>query len=465
MLLSPRYARQSGGLPPELARHRAAARLQVGFRNLLARRAAQQARRLLVDDELLRRLAAVISRTEWRSAETIQWRWRVAHRSEKFRERVAAGRVVRAMHRRRARIAQQMLEQQAKRQQIELRATIRLQAALRRRLAAKFAAQAAKTKAVGLLRQQWGTNREERAVGRVQRAWVASVARRREAEAEKQAETASCLSFGWRARARVGVARAALCGAHCTAPEALLLPPYRGRRRAAWVAQQARAHKLARTIQAATRYYWVSAGALRYDSVERRMAHLHGWPLRDLVEASALKRRGEFALVPAPPTTVGTRFGCALRRRRGAFWWRWMRWLAHLSTDGGPQLTALPAPSTARPQRQPPRSPSQPHDQLAALAALRGVEAARTGEDLVVASVQRRLIAAAHARVLAAQAAPPAPLPAPRQQLLGRSLPLHEIQPPPLQASLHRRRRCGNRRCSRSPSCPCPCHWLHRRPS
>ena len=346
-----------------------------------------------------------------------------------------------------------MLEQQAKRQQIELRATIRLQAALGVARRQSSPRKQRKRRRSGA-RQQWGTNREERAVGRVQRAWVASVARRREAEAEKQAETAKLLELRL-ARARASELRAR----HFAVLIAQHLKRYFSRRievagaLRGWLSKRVHTSSLAPS-KWRRRYYWVSAGALRYDSVERRMAHLHGWPLRDLVEASALKRRGEFALVFR--TADDGRHALRLRAATeadAAFWWRWMRWLAHLSTDGGPQLTPVPAASMARPQRQPPQPPSQPQDQLAALAALRDVEAARTGEDLVVASVQRRLIAAAHARVLAAQAAPPTLLPASSQQLLqGRTLPLHEIQPPPLQAQPHRRRRCGNCRCSRAPA-------------
>ena len=51
-------------IPPSILRERAAARLQRGFRLLLARRAVAQVRRLLVDEPVLWRLHAVVARTE-----------------------------------------------------------------------------------------------------------------------------------------------------------------------------------------------------------------------------------------------------------------------------------------------------------------------------------------------------------------------------------------------------------------
>lgn len=157
------------------------------FRALLSRRAAHAARRLLIDEALLRRLSRLVARAEVRAAQLIQWKWRALHKSRKFRERVALKRVNHAVVRRRASKIVVELERRAQQELAEAKAAIRLQAALRRCVARRHAARAARTKAVGLLKMQWGANREVRAVGRLQRMWLARVAERREREASAQA--------------------------------------------------------------------------------------------------------------------------------------------------------------------------------------------------------------------------------------------------------------------------------------
>ena len=94
-------------------RHLAASRLQAAFRQLLSRRAAAQARRLLVDQSLLWRLATLCARVEQRSAARIQWRWRALRQSREFHTRIALTRIGRGVHRHKAQRAARALRERA----------------------------------------------------------------------------------------------------------------------------------------------------------------------------------------------------------------------------------------------------------------------------------------------------------------------------------------------------------------
>lgn len=159
-----------------LRQERAARDLQRGYRALLAQRGSEQARRNLIDERTLALLASVCRRSENRAALNIQKRFRarvarrLAHHERQLElkasdEAVAVSRIHGAMHRRRASQAAGELQRQAARELAELNAAIVLQAALRRNAARKRSRALAQEGAMGLLRQQWGANREVRSVG------------------------------------------------------------------------------------------------------------------------------------------------------------------------------------------------------------------------------------------------------------------------------------------------------------
>ena len=324
----------------------AARTLQRNFRLKLSRQAVAQARRLLVDEMLLWRLAAVLARTEARMVRLVQWRWRAVRRSREFQSRVAVKRIGRAVVSRQARRVAHELERLAQREQAELVAAIRLQAALRRHVARRQAERAARNRAVGQLRAQFSANREERAIGRVQRAWVASVARRREAEARGQAATAELLTLRL-ARARASELRtkhfAALVARHLrlfVQRRIRMSEALRG-----WLSKRVQPGSLAPPGRRwRRRFFWVAGGALLYDSVRWRSVHARAIPIRELSEA---KRAG--------PCEFHLKFGAAgrsltlrsLNAGDAEFWRRSLLWLAKLieAPPSTPLANAHPPPS------------------------------------------------------------------------------------------------------------------------
>lgn len=319
-------------LSPAARRERAAQRLQAGFRLLLARRAELAARRLLVSEELLWRLATVVARAEARAAALIQWRWRVVRNSRDFHGRLAVKRIQSAIVSHQAHRIAKELKARVEREQAELRAAVRVQAALRRCIARRHAARAARTRAVGLLRAQFCANREERAIGRVQRAWVASVARRREREARGQAEAADLLTLRL-ARARAAELRtrhfAALVARHMrlyVQSRIRVAGELRG-----WLSKRVQPGSWsAPTHPWRRRFFWVADGALLYDSVKWRTARSRGIPIRELSETHRIG-----------PNDFRLRFGRAgssrtltLRSSDPAAaedWRRKLAWLARIS--------------------------------------------------------------------------------------------------------------------------------------
>lgn len=155
----------------------AAERIQRQFRGLLANRASDYVHQLLLEDEtVLWRLAAVCNRAEMRAATLVQWRWRARQGSAVLRIRHASKRVGLALLEHHAsceaKEAQQRVcaEQEAEEQRIRAEgekslAIVRLQAVMRRWAAQQHALRAAHAETMGLLRQQWGANRQVRAVG------------------------------------------------------------------------------------------------------------------------------------------------------------------------------------------------------------------------------------------------------------------------------------------------------------
>ena len=164
--------------------------VQRVFRMHLARRAAEKARLLRMDPELLLRLHDVWLRRERKAIMLIQERWRDASNSKEGMQRMALRRVQNAVLHKRERQAAGVLREAREKEAKELRAVLRLQAAFRRLLARKLLQRTARHHAMGLLREVWGANKEARAVGRVQRAWLANAARRQERAAAAKAEHA-----------------------------------------------------------------------------------------------------------------------------------------------------------------------------------------------------------------------------------------------------------------------------------
>jgi hypothetical protein len=140
-------------------------KLQRNFRNLLARRAAAQAQRLLVDTPLLWRLSALCARAEARAASRIQRSWRARHNIQGFRTRIALKRIEHGTMHHRANRAAKELEKARQAEIAAVRAATKLQAGIRRKIARRRADEAARSQALGLLRQQWGANLEARALG------------------------------------------------------------------------------------------------------------------------------------------------------------------------------------------------------------------------------------------------------------------------------------------------------------
>ena len=103
-----REARQAHHQKTEALKRRrntSAVRMQRAFRELLARRAALQARRLLLPHKISQRLRAVLARAEARCASLIQERWRVIFHKRKAIVWTNALRLIkRALSRRRLRI-------------------------------------------------------------------------------------------------------------------------------------------------------------------------------------------------------------------------------------------------------------------------------------------------------------------------------------------------------------------------
>ena len=140
--------------------------VQRCYREHLARQAALQARLLRVDPKLLLRLHAVWLRRETKAAQLMQHRWRTTAQSRGGRERLAARRVGHAVLHKREEKASSVLRAAREREIAELRAVLRLQVAVRRRLALVATQRTARHLAMGLLREQFGVNKEQRAVGR-----------------------------------------------------------------------------------------------------------------------------------------------------------------------------------------------------------------------------------------------------------------------------------------------------------
>ena len=341
----------------DLLMHKAASQLQHNFRRVLARRAASQARRLLIDENLLWRLAAVCARTEDRAASLIQSQWRLIHKRKNFQGRLAVKRIGNALLSHKANKVANELKQRARQEQKELEAAIRLQAALRRSLARRYAAYATRKKAIGLVRTKLAKSRGERAVGHVQRAWVAKVARKREIEARTQAATAEQLAL------RLARARAAdLRTQHFATLIARHLRQFVQRRlRVAgslrgWLAKRVQ-HKGAVINPWRRRYFWVAGGAILYDSVKWRTARSRGLPIRELSEAVRIR--------PNTSTDFELRFQRGIVRRtlslRAAeaseadFWRRSLLWLAKLAD--APPRAPLSAVHPAGPSA-PPQSPN-----------------------------------------------------------------------------------------------------------
>lgn len=337
--------------------HKAASQLQHNFRRVLARRAASQARRLLIDENLLWRLAAVCARTEDRAASLIQSQWRLIHKRKNFQGRLAVKRIGNALLSHKANKVANELKQKARQEQKELEAAIRLQAALRRSLARRYAAYATRKKAIGLVRTKLAKSRGERAVGHVQRAWVAKVARKREIEARTQAATAEQLAL------RLARARAADLRTHhfATLIARHLRQFVQRRLRVAgalrgWLAKRVQ-HKGAVINPWRRRYFWVAGGAILYDSVKWRTARSRGLPIRELSEAVRIR--------PNTSTDFELRFQRGIVRRtlslRAAeaseadFWRRSLLWLAKLAD--APPRAPLSAVQPAGPSA-PPQSPN-----------------------------------------------------------------------------------------------------------
>lgn len=136
----------------------AARSLQAAVRRRWEEQAAAQAKALIVDPEMLEKLARLLGSVEEKCARSLQRRWRTRCASQDFRDRHAAKKIEKSVLSRNA--VRKQAEEEARR-----RATVRLQCALRRRLARRRAQQAVRDKALGLLREQWGANREMRALG------------------------------------------------------------------------------------------------------------------------------------------------------------------------------------------------------------------------------------------------------------------------------------------------------------
>ena len=333
----------------QLLRSRAASRIAVAFRRSQSRRAAASARRLLVDESLLLRLAAVWARTESRAATLVQWHWRHVRRSREFHSRMAMQRINHAMLRHRANTVAKELERQRQQEQAEFAAAVRLQAALRRCVARKHRARAEHTRAVGLLHAHFGANRQLRAAGRVQRAWVSQLAKKREREAEAQAASAEWLALRL-ARARSSELRTR----HYAVIIARRFRQFVQQRLQAaaslrgWLVKRVQPHSsTAPGHRWRTRYFWVAGGALRYDSVKYRVARMHGWPIRELRAA-----------VPLGPGTIRLLFGrgsvarhsMVLRSREPGLAEHWrcqLLWLAHLVDANAPSAALRPWPDSA----------------------------------------------------------------------------------------------------------------------
>ena len=108
--------------------------VQRVFRRHLARRAAEKARLLRMDPELLLRLHDVWLRRERKAIMLIQERWRNASNSKEGVQRMALRRVQNAVLHKRERQAAGVLREAREKEAKELRAVLRLQAAFRRLL-------------------------------------------------------------------------------------------------------------------------------------------------------------------------------------------------------------------------------------------------------------------------------------------------------------------------------------------
>ena len=381
-----------------LIENRAAARIARAFRRAQAHAAAAQARRLLIDDDLLHRLAAVCARSEHRAAALVQWRWRTVKKSRAFQGNLAMKRINHAVVRRRAHKVTRDLQERAAQEQQELIATIKLQAALRRCLARKHAARAAHGRTMGLLRQQWGANRELRAVGRVQRAWVANLASRREKEAMGQAERASLLTLRL-ARARSAELRVR----HFAVLIARQLRTYVQQRMTVtqslhgWLAKRSQpTSKALPGKRWHRRYFWVAEGRLHYDSVRWRVARSDGWELRHLQHAVAI---GACDIRVSFGRAGTVRHAIVLRAAdpTAAHYWRnGLLWLAHLPHEPfrlperhpqRPRVAASPAPLPVSPFQ----APAPADEEALAAAAAAEAEAAEEAAPGALISAMRSL--------------------------------------------------------------------------
>ena len=376
-----------GTIPPSIVQERAAIRLQRAYRLLNKPRAVAAARRLAVGNPLLQRLDAVVARTEWRLATLIQRRWRQARRRRGFPERLALKRIERAVVSHQARRVTRELKRKDQQEQAAIMAAVRLQAALRRCIARKYAARAARSRAVGLLRAQFSANRTERAVGRVQRAWVASVARRRELEARGKAENAELLALRL-ARARASELRskhfARLIARHLrlfVQRRIRVADALRG-----WLSKRVQPGSLAPpTHRWRRRYFWVASGALLYDSVKWRTARSRGMSIRELSNAT---RTGacEFDLSFGRGKVSRTLSLRAAEDVEAEYWRRSLLWLAKLADAPPPRepLASIQSPTAtaARDDQKPMPLPS----------ALQSVEARSSQPHAIAAEAVRGAI-------------------------------------------------------------------------
>lgn len=365
--------------PPSTHDQSAAIALQRGFRRMLSFRAAAQARQLLVDELLLWQLASVVARTEARCAALIQWRWRAIRKGTAFKRRLATKRMERAVLARKAQHVAKALERQVAQEHAETVAAIKLQAQVRRRAAARIAVSAARSKAVHLLRAQFSANRQQRAIARVQRQWIASLARRREVEARSKAAAAEQL-VGRLARARAAELRtkhmAKLIARHLkrfAQRRVQLARELRG-----WLSKHVQpGSKAPYGYRWQRRFFWVHGGTLLYDSVRWRTAHARGLRISDLSEAV---RMGpcEFEL-----HFGGSAVKPSLTLRAGDeatvdFWVAALLWLARMP------ITA--SPPTRRLERRPASSLAKDDANAALLTALDTVEAGRPPASRLVRS-------------------------------------------------------------------------------
>ena len=95
----------------------------------------------------------------------VQLTWRHASKIQNFRARIALKRIQHGALQHRANRAVRALEQRRQAEIETVRAATKLQAGIRRKFARRRADEAARSRALGLLREHWGANREARALG------------------------------------------------------------------------------------------------------------------------------------------------------------------------------------------------------------------------------------------------------------------------------------------------------------